>query len=168
MPTKKTPTKPRAARAKTTNKTKAIRKAPAKPINKVRDEAATALQKLVRIKAATAMGHCACVTCGLVQDWRSMHGGHFIPRGIQSLLLVEENIHPQCRGCNVFRMQHGIAPYQYFRYMRNAYGGDEVERMLRQAEENPPVKWERAWLEQFTSSTKQAIEDVAASKGLSV
>lgn len=137
----------------------AKRKAKSKPINKVRDEAARLLQKLVRLKAADSGGMAQCVTCGCRKHWSKMHGGHWIPRGVQCLLLVEENIHPQCPGCNTFHMKHGIAPYQYYRYMVNMYGSAEVLSMLCKAEENPPHKWDRKWLTEFIVNTREQIAE---------
>ncbi|MGH1470143.1 MAG: recombination protein NinG [Cellvibrionaceae bacterium] len=90
-----------------------------------------ALQLLVRVKAANDNGYCKCVTCGIEKPWNEMDGGHFIPKGSSSYLaLVEENVHPQCKGCNGFGMKHGSAAQEYTLWMIKTYGKDEVDRML--------------------------------------
>lgn len=88
------------------------------------------LQKLVRLKAADDQGYCRCVSCGKVGKWNEMDGGHFIPKGNSSFwALREENIHPQCRGCNGFGMRHGTAEQTYTLWMIDYYGRDFVEQM---------------------------------------
>jgi hypothetical protein len=67
-----------------------------------RAKALQTLQKLVRLKAADDNGYCECVTCGKIAKYTEMDGGHYIPKGHSSYwALVEENIHPQCKGCSI-------------------------------------------------------------------
>lgn len=51
-------------------------------------------------------GQCVCVTCGKVHAWDSgikgMHTGHFLASRRNSILLEEDNCHPQCSGCNYY------------------------------------------------------------------
>lgn len=98
-----------------------------KTIAKLVDEAATILQKIVRLKAADDAGYCTCVTCGTVKHWKEMHGGHFIPRNYRFHKLREENIHPQCPGCNTFHPE--MAKVAYTLYMIDMYGRDFVDWM---------------------------------------
>lgn len=89
-----------------------------------------ALQQLVRLKAADEYGYCECVSCGIKARWSEMDGGHFIPKGHSSFwALREENIHPQCKGCNGFGMKHGTAEQSYTLWMIDYYGRDFVEHM---------------------------------------
>ena len=69
-----------------------------KTVAKLREEAAVLLQKLVRMKAADENGLAECVTCGKRQHYKEMDGGHFISRKWTATKLVEENVHPQCKG----------------------------------------------------------------------
>jgi len=95
-----------------------------------RTKALETLQKLVRLKAADDNGYCQCVTCGTIDKWTSMDGGHYIPKGHSSYwALVEENIHPQCKGCNGFGMKFGTAANQYTLYMIDTYGREFVDEM---------------------------------------
>ena len=97
-----------------------------------RTKALDTLQKLVRLKAADDNGYCQCVTCGKIDHYKSMDAGHYIPKGHSSYWsLVEENIHPQCKGCNGFGMKYGTAANQYTLYMVDTYGRDFVDDMER-------------------------------------
>ena len=96
----------------------------------IRTKAIETIQKLVRLKAADDNGYCTCVTCGKMDKYTSMDAGHYIPKGHSSYWsLVEENIHPQCKGCNGFGMKYGTAANQYTLYMIDTYGRDFVEDM---------------------------------------
>jgi len=95
-----------------------------------RAKALSTIQKLVRLKAADDNGYCTCVTCGSLHPWTEMDGGHFIPKGNSSYWsLQEENIHPQCKGCNGFDMKYGTAAQRYTLYMIDTYGRDFVDHM---------------------------------------
>ena len=96
-----------------------------------RAKALKALQKLVRLKAADENGYCTCVTCGAVARWSEMDGGHFIPKGSSSYwALEEENLAPQCNGCNGFGMKYGDAAQRFTTYMIDLRGRDFVDHML--------------------------------------
>ena len=97
-----------------------------------RTKALDTIQKLVRLKAADDNGYCTCVTCGSVDKWTCFDGGHYIPKGCSSYWsLVEENVHPQCKGCNGFGMKYGTAVQQYTLYMVDTYGREFVDEMER-------------------------------------
>lgn len=98
------------------------------------NDAASSLQKLVRLKAQVN-GYANCVSCGAVKHWKEMDGGHFYSRKDAAVKLLEENVHPQCKGCNL-RMSHGDTKvFQSYRsYMVEMYGEDfllELDQMAR-------------------------------------
>lgn len=96
-----------------------------------RSKALLAIQKLARLKAADDNGYCQCVTCDAFAHWTEMDGGHFIPKGSSSRwALEEENVHPQCKGCNGFGMKYGTAAQHYTNWMVDYYGRDFVDNML--------------------------------------
>ena len=132
--------------------------AKAKPIGKLTDEAAVLLQKLVRMKAADDDGYASCVTCGVRKHWKELQGGHWIPRGNSSTKLMEENIHPQCAGCNGFGMKYGDTAHKYTLYMVDMYGRDEVERMI--ATKGKVHKWNRVDLMELIADFKQQIREL--------
>lgn len=97
----------------------------------LRSKCLQALQKLARISEADDNGICTCVSCGKQKHYKDMDGGHFIPKGASSYwALREENVHPQCKGCNGFGMRNGSAAQQYTLWMQDMYGADFVEEML--------------------------------------
>jgi hypothetical protein len=97
-----------------------------KTVAKLREEAAVLLQKLVRMKAADDNGLASCVTCGKRQHYKEMDGGHFISRKWTATKLVEENIHPQCKGCNQYASgRHD----DYSLYMVDTYGIEMVREL---------------------------------------
>ena len=106
----------------------------------LRAKALKTLQKLARIKAANDSGFAHCVSCGRVNHYKEMDGGHFISKGSSSRWALEEcNVHPQCKGCNGFGMKHGSAEAQYTMWMIDYYGRDFVESMI--AKKKDPVKF---------------------------
>ena len=97
-----------------------------KTVAKLKEEAAVLLQKLVRMKAADENGLASCVTCGKRQHYKEMDGGNFISRKWTATKLVEENIHPQCKGCNQYASgRHD----DYSLYMVDTYGIEMVREL---------------------------------------
>lgn len=97
-----------------------------KTVAKLREEAAVLLQKLVRMKAADENGLATCVTCGKRQHYKDMDGGHFVSRKWTATKLVEENVHPQCKGCN----RYASGKYDdYALYMVDTYGIEMVREL---------------------------------------
>ena len=95
------------------------------------DAAAVLLQKLVRLKAADSNGYCVCVTCGISKHWKEMQGGHFISRRYTATKIMEENIHPQCYGCNGPKSKDGTVAIAYTTYMIDTYGRGFVDELQR-------------------------------------
>jgi hypothetical protein len=125
-------------------------------IAKLKGVCAKLTQKLVRLKAADKNGMVECVTCGKIDHWKGMQGGHFIERGKSATVLMEENIHPQCPGCNMYRMKQASTVLTYRRYMVDMYGEDfvqELERMSRQ-----PKKFYTAELNELKRELNERIK----------
>jgi len=117
----------------------------------LRSKALKTLQKLARISAADDNGYCQCVSCGKIDHYKNMDGGHFIPKGSSNRwALDEQNVHPQCKGCNGFGMKHGSAEAQYTIWMLDWYGKEAVEHML--ATKKAPIKY-------YSSDYREMIED---------
>ena len=106
----------------------------------LRAKALKTLQKLARISAADDNGYCKCVSCGKVDHYKSMQGGHWLAKGSSSRWALEEqNVNPQCGGCNLHGMRYGTAAQEYTIWMQQWYGHDTVEHML--ATRRDPVKY---------------------------
>jgi tRNA G26 N,N-dimethylase Trm1 len=90
-----------------------------------------AIQLLARVSAASDEGYCECVSCGAINHFARMDGGHFIPKGASSYWALDfRNVHPQCKSCNAYGMKHGSAAQQYTLWMQDYYGRDFVEEMF--------------------------------------
>jgi len=130
-----------------------------KSLAKVVDEVAVLLQKLVRLKAADENGMVKCSTCHKVKHWKDMQGGHFISRKYTAAKIREENINPQCRGCNLFGMKHdSTVVLDYQDYMINMYGIETVEEM--RALKHVPTKHNRLDLEDKKKEYKKLIAEM--------
>lgn len=132
-----------------------------KTIAKVVEDCAVALQKVVRMKAAIAEnidGYVTCVSCGIKRHWKELDAGHYFSRGDKSVKLMEENIHPQCKGCNI-RMSHGDIKVvtAYRRYMVEMYGEDFLDHL--EALAWTPKKFDRAEIEELTKTLKAQIKE---------
>lgn len=128
-----------------------------RPIGKVVDQAATLLQKLVRMKAADQYGMCQCVTCGKRGHYKEMDAGHFVSRTYSKFKLHEENIHPQCKGCNRYASR---SIDDYFIFMCDTYGSDAVRQMIETKREIK--KWDRIELTDMISDLKVRIKEQEA------
>jgi hypothetical protein len=133
-----------------------------KTIAKLVDEAAVLLQKLVRMKAANSDGYASCVTCGVNKHWKELQGGHFISRKYTATKIMEENIHPQCYGCNGPRSKDGTVTIAYTLYMVDTYGREFVDEI--KLMKHTPRKYGRAEIAEIAQEFKQqikALESVA-------
>lgn len=83
----------------------------------------------VRLSAADHDGYCQCVSCGSYHPWQEMDAGHFIPRGSIATRWDERNVHPQCRRCNRFRVDHYI---DYTLWMQREYGQVVIDELMSQ------------------------------------
>lgn len=125
---------------------------------KLDDICAVLTQKLIRLKAADEFGYCKCTTCDNRDHYKRMQGGHFIPRGNKATKLMEENIHPQCKGCNGFGMKYGNAEKHYTLYMEDMYGREFVDEML--ATVGKPFKFFRPNLEDLQRELNAQIKEL--------
>ncbi len=111
-----------------------------KTLRKLVDDVAVALQRHIRLKAADIHGYVHCCSCGVRKHWKEVDGGHFISRTHQATKIMEENIHPQCKGCNL-RSGKGdtLVTLAYRNYMLDMYGEGfviEMEGMARHPAEH--------------------------------
>jgi len=130
-----------------------------KTLRKLVDDVAVALQRLVRLKAGNHEGYVRCVTCNAFKHWKEVDGGHFISRTHQATKIMEENIHPQCKGCNL-RSGKGdtLVTLAYRKYMTEFYGEAfviEMEGMARH-----PVKHDRIELEQLLKEYRATAREI--------
>jgi len=74
--------------------------------------------QFVRLSNADNKGNCTCVTCGKVGHWKTggIQAGHFMSRKHYSTRWDEDNVKPQCVGCNMFKAGE---QYKYSLYLGN-------------------------------------------------
>ena len=81
-------------------------------------------------RVSRRLGYCVCVTCGKVAPWKSglggMHCGHFLASRCFSILFEEDNVAPQCSGCNRY---HSGRPQEFRLWMEHVRGLEVVERL---------------------------------------
>ena len=128
------------------------------------DDVAKLLQKHVRLKAAVAAdknGFIECVSCNKWFHWKDMQGGHWIERGKQATKIMEENIHPQCKGCNQYGMRHRTHVREgYSKFMRDMYGDDFCDEML--VDSKKPIKYFRPDLEDMVKELRRKNRELEA------
>mgnify|MGYP002623478590 FL=1 len=126
------------------------------------DDVAKLLQKHVRLKAAVAAnkdGFIECVSCNKWFHWKDMQGGHWIERGKQATKIMEENIHPQCKGCNQYGMRHRTHVREgYSKFMRDMYGDDFCDQML--IDSKKPIKYFRPDLEDMVKELRRKNKEL--------
>ena len=126
------------------------------------DDVAKLLQKHVRLKAAVAAdknGFIECVSCNKWFHWKDMQGGHWIERGKQAAKIMEENIHPQCKGCNQYGMRHRTHVREgYSKFMRDMYGDDFCDQML--VDSKKPIKYFRPDLEDMIKDLRKKNKEL--------
>jgi hypothetical protein len=126
------------------------------------DDVAKLLQKHVRLKAAVAAnknGFIECVSCNKWFHWKDMQGGHWIERGKQATKIMEENIHPQCKGCNQYGMRHRTHVREgYSKFMRDMYGDDFCDQML--IDSKKPIKYFRPDLEDMVKDLRKKNKEL--------
>lgn len=59
----------------------------------------------IRQKYADHAGNVTCVTCGKSLHWKDSHCAHYIERAAKATRWLEENLHPACPSCNVYRKE---------------------------------------------------------------
>ena len=122
------------------------------------EKAAKLLQRYVRLKASDDNGYCTCVTCGKVDHYKAMQGGHFIPRGRTIFKLYEPNIQPQCPHCNCWGMKQAHYVLRYREWLVDYYGERRVKAMEKMAWRIAP-KFDRQEVIEFQKELKEKIRD---------
>ena len=120
------------------------------------EKAAKLLQRYVRLKASDDDGYCQCVTCGKVDHYKAMQGGHFYSRRHTVFKLFEENISVQCPACNQWGMKTTKIQEAYRIYMEDMYGARRIRAMQRLAWRASP-KFNRDEVIQFQRELKEKI-----------
>ena len=128
--------KPECARSHSANasaKPKRIvsKKMPAKPkkpkISTLITKADNLASHYIRQKYADHAGNVTCITCAKVLPWKDAHCAHYIERAAKKTRWMEENLHPACPSCNVFRKE--FHKREYTLYMVDTYGRQFLDEL---------------------------------------
>lgn len=114
----------------------------------------------IRLKYADKKGYVKCVTCGVVRHWKDqMDCGHYIPRTHNATFLCEENLHPQCKSCNVFakgRMD------EYALFIIDTYGIEKLREL--RALKYTSKKFTVGELEDLIAELKEEVDKLLLEK----
>lgn len=96
-------------------------------------KADTVTSQYIRYKYADGNGYVKCVTCGQVLHWKDAHCAHYVERAAKGTRWLEENLHPACPSCNVFRKEFHKREYTLF--IIDTYGRDKIDEFKRMAKQ---------------------------------
>ena len=94
-------------------------------------KADTVTSEYIRRKYADSNGFLTCVTCGQKLHWKEAHCAHYIERAAKATRWLEENLHPACPSCNVFRKE--FHKREYTLYIIDMYGREKIDEFKRLA-----------------------------------
>ena len=116
--------------------TKTTRKAAQKPVKRkvklstLQAKADSLMSEYIRRKYADEHGYVTCVSCGRSFRWQEVDCGHFVSRRHLATRYVEENAHPECKGCNRFSTDHLIG---YTTYIIDLYGREKIAELKKES-----------------------------------
>jgi len=111
----------------------------------------TVFSKYIRISSADKNGYCTCVTCGVVKHWKEIQAGHFMSRKHYSTRWDENNVHPQCVACNVYRAGE---QYKYSVFL----GQYQAEELYLKSQEL--VKYTNVELEEMIEDYTERLKEI--------
>lgn len=121
-------------------------------------KADSAMSLYIRMKHADEHGYCKCVSCKRVFRWQEMDAGHFVPKSRGAAVRwIEENVWPECRGCNRFSHDHLIG---YTLHMIDYYGKEKIEELKREARRVLKPAEKRQLAEEAYAYYTQALKDL--------
>ena len=88
-------------------------------------KADTVASQYIRQKYADPQGIVKCVTCDSKLHWSQSHCAHFMERANKATRWLEENLHPACPSCNVFRKEYHKREYTL--YIIDMYGREKID-----------------------------------------
>jgi len=112
---------------------KALKKAKARPLGKLKGDAWDAFSLYVRtadcIRTTGTRQWALCITCGKRYHMKVLQAGHFIPGRHNAMLFSEKGTHAQCYNCNINLKGNTL---EYRRQIIRLYGegaDEELERL---------------------------------------
>tara|TARA_Y100000401_G_C8245839_1_gene185499 strand:+ start:229 stop:633 length:405 start_codon:yes stop_codon:yes gene_type:complete len=133
----------------------------ATPRQKLIKQLDSIFSKFVRMRDADDSGMATCISCGAVKKWREGDAGHFISRGKMSTRYDEQNVHFQCKKCNIFRNGE---QYLYSLALDRKYGEGTAERIY--LESNKTKKTSIGELRRMIKHYTRKVDEITKQKGI--
>ena len=99
------------------------------------DKADKLASQYIRQKYADHAGYVTCISCDTVLHWKDAHCAHFIERGKKLTRWLEENLHPACPSCNVYRKEYHMREYTI--KMIDLHGREFVDELMAMGRKSP-------------------------------
>lgn len=109
----------------------------------------------IRMRDANLDGFAECVTCGKVDQWKSLQCGHFMSRGKYATRWDEQNCGTQCKKCNIFNQGE---QFKFSIHLDQRYGEGSSDALLLRS--NQTVKFSNDELKQMIEVYKEKIKDL--------
>jgi hypothetical protein len=105
----------------------------------------------IRLSRSDKNGFCTCITCGKKGHWKNggIQAGHFMSRKHYSTRWNEDNVHPQCVACNMFRAGE---QYKYSIFL----GTDKANELFLQSQKI--VKFANNEIEQMITEYSEKLK----------
>jgi hypothetical protein len=123
--------------------------------SKLKDKLDEVFSKYIRIKNADENGICQCVTCGGMFHWKRVDCGHYITRNHMGTRWAEENVGPQCQGCNRFG---GGKPDIFAIRIQDKYGPEALQRL--NYAKNQITQWQRYELRMMIKMYEDKLKEL--------
>lgn len=129
-----------------------------KSLKTLKKESARLFQLYVRLRDSDCSGFGNCCSCGKNVHYKEADGGHFISRGYLATLFNENNVHLQCKRCNLM----GGNASGYALFMLDKYGKEAIEEL--DVLKHTPTKYSKAYYELFIEEFKTKVKELEESK----
>ena len=113
-------------------------------VAKLKKKADKVFSEYIRQKYADDNGFVYCFTCGTRKHWKQMQNSHYVSRSFNSLRYSEENCHPACAACNIWK--HGNLD-EYALRLQEKYGAGILKKLAK----------EKRKIKQFTVEELQTL-----------
>jgi len=111
----------------------------------------TIFSRYIRLSNADHTGYCECVTCKKKYHWKNIQAGHFMSRKHHSTRWDEQNVFPQCVGCNIYKSGQ---QYKYSLFL----GSEVAEQMYQKS--NQVVKYSTFELEMLINKYTELVKEL--------
>lgn len=103
----------------------------------------------------------SCITCGQWKETKSVDAGHFISRSCSYLLFDENNVHAQCKKCNM--PPDPGEQHTYGERIKTLYGEKELKRL--KEGKWKVFKFTKKMLEEMEQEYKGKLNDLIKKHG---